>query len=78
MSAKWCHEGTVWELTMDRFHDPRLDRCGFFAKRFQQAVVVDGKGMRTPTFGPFLDPRLDLCGFFTSDFSKPSWWMEQV
>src|SRR6266404_4783363 len=34
-----------------------------FAKRFQHAAVVDGTGMRTPTFGRFLDPRLDHCGF---------------
>ncbi len=32
-----------------------------FAKRFQQAAVVDGTGMQTPTFGRFLGLRRDSC-----------------
>src|SRR6266404_8274337 len=40
-----------------------------FAKRFQQAAVVDGTGMRTPTFGRFLGLRRDRCGFFNQAIS---------
>ncbi len=56
--------------TFGPFLDPRIDRCGFLPKRFQQAVVVDRTGMRTPTFGGFLERRRDRCGFFPKRFQQ--------
>jgi len=62
-------DGTGMGTTFGPFLDPRIDRCGFLPKRFQQAVVVDGTGMRTPTIGDFHGLRRDRCGFFSQAIS---------
>src|SRR6266404_6105249 len=75
--ASWWKE-QVWEHRPPAAFSTPVSTTVDFAKRFQQAAVVDGTGMRTPTFGRFLGLRRDHCGFLPSDFSKPSWWTEQV
>src|SRR6266404_1516693 len=66
--ASWWKE-QVWEHRPPAAFSTPVSTTVDFAKRFQQAVVVDGTGMRTPTIGDFHGLRRDRCGFFSQAIS---------